>query len=142
MKTLRRLLIAVVAVALVGLGTLAGSSWYYGGRDGMGCARCHEIRPQVDAWAHSSHRNVACKECHGSSFSTELRMHVKNLQRVWLHSRGQTPEQIHVRHPMSSAWSSTAAAATSRSTRTGRAGRTAHPTRRSSSTPSTTRTSS
>src|SRR5512133_1874120 len=98
MKTLRRLLIAVVAVAVVGLGTLAGSSWYYGGRDGMGGARCHEIRPQVDAWAHSSHRNVTCKECHGSSFSAELRMHVKNLQRVWLHSRGRTPEQIRVRH--------------------------------------------
>ena len=80
------------------LGTLAGTSWYYGGSDGMGCARCHEIRPLVDAWAHSSHRSVGCKECHGSSFSAELRMHAKNLQRVWLHSRGETPEQIHVRH--------------------------------------------
>src|SRR5512139_1919069 len=98
MRTLRRLLLAIVAVAVVGVGTLAGTSWYYGGRDGMGCARCHEIRPLVDAWAHSSHRNVSCKECHGSSFSAELRMHAKNLQRVWLHSRGQTPEQIHVRH--------------------------------------------
>jgi hypothetical protein len=98
MKTLRRLLLAIVVVAVVGIATLAGTSWYYGGQDGMGCARCHEIRPLVDAWAHSSHRNVNCKECHGSSFSTELRMHAKNLQRVWLHSRGETPEQIHIRH--------------------------------------------
>ncbi len=81
-----------------GVATLAGTSWYYGGDDGMGCARCHEIRPMVDAWAASSHRDVKCKDCHGSSFSAELRMHAKNLQRVWLHSRGETPEQIHIRH--------------------------------------------
>jgi hypothetical protein len=98
MKTLRRLLLAALALAFVAVGTLAGSSWYYGGSDGMGCARCHEIRPMVEAWSHSSHRSVSCKECHGSSFSAELRMHAKNLQRVWLHSRGETPEQIHIRH--------------------------------------------
>ena len=42
----------------------------------------------VDAWAASTHRGVACKDCHGSSLSADLRMHAKNLQRVWLHSRG------------------------------------------------------
>jgi hypothetical protein len=98
MKTLRRLLIAAVAVVALGIATLAGTSWYYGGKDGMGCARCHEIRPMVDAWSHSSHRSVGCKDCHGSSFSAELRMHVKNVQRVFLHSRGEAPEQIHIRH--------------------------------------------
>jgi cytochrome c553 len=25
-------------------------------------------------------------------------MHAKNLQRLWLHARGQAPEQIHIRH--------------------------------------------
>ena len=98
MKTLRRLLFSVLALGVLGVATLAGTSYYYGGDDGMGCARCHEIRPMVDAWAASSHRGVACKDCHGSSFSADLRMHVKNLSRVWLHSRGETPEQIHIRH--------------------------------------------
>jgi len=98
MKTLKRLLVSLAALGLVAVAALAGSSWYYGGDDGMGCARCHEIRPLVDAWSHSSHRTVKCKDCHGSSFSAELRMHAKNLQRVWLHARGEAPEQIHVRH--------------------------------------------
>jgi hypothetical protein len=98
MRLLRRLLLTLAVLAALGIGSLAGSSWYYGGSDGMGCARCHEIRPLVDSWAHSSHRNVGCKDCHGSSFSTDVRMHAKNLSRVWLHSRGETPEQIHVRH--------------------------------------------
>lgn len=98
MRLLRRLALTLAAMAALGVATLASTSWYYGGRDGSGCARCHEIRPLVDAWSHSTHRNVACAECHGSSFSADVRMHVKNLQRVWLHSRGETPEQIHIRH--------------------------------------------
>ena len=98
MRRLGRLVTALVAVAATAVGALAASSWYYGGTEGQGCARCHEIRPLVDAWTHSSHRAVGCRACHGSSFSTDLRMHVKNLQRVWLHARGETPEQIRIRH--------------------------------------------
>ncbi len=98
MKTLRRLLFGLVTLVVLAVAAVAGTSWYYGGKDGMGCARCHEIRPMVDTWAASSHRSVACKDCHGSSFTAELRMHAKNLERVWLHARGETPEQIHIRH--------------------------------------------
>jgi hypothetical protein len=98
MKTLRRLLLSAAALGVLGIGTLAGTSHYYGGHDGTGCARCHEIRPMVDAWAESTHRGVPCSGCHGSSMSADLRMHAKNLQRVWLHSRGETPAQIRIRH--------------------------------------------
>ena len=98
MKAVRRALGGLAALAVVGIFGLAGTSWYYGGDDGMGCARCHEIRPMVEAWTRSSHRRIACKDCHGSSFTADLRMHVKNIERVWLHARGRSPEQIHVRH--------------------------------------------
>ena len=98
MRLLRRLLLTLIAIAVLGVATLASTSWYYGGGDGTGCARCHEIRPMVEAWSHSSHRDVGCAACHGSSFSADVRMHLKNLERVWLHSRGETPEQIHIRH--------------------------------------------
>ena len=98
MKALRQLVLGLASLAALGVATVAASSWYYGGADGKGCARCHEIRPMVDAWSQSSHRKVACHQCHGSSFTAELRMHAKNLQRVWLHARGETPEQIHLRH--------------------------------------------
>ncbi len=52
----------------------------------------------TDSWAASTHRNVACKGCHGSSLTADLRMHLKNVERVWLHARGEAPEQIHIRH--------------------------------------------
>jgi hypothetical protein len=98
MRALRQILLAALAAGVLALLSLAGTSSYYGGSDGKGCARCHEIAPMVESWAASTHRSVACKDCHGSSFSADLRMHVKNLERVWLHARGKTPEQIHVRH--------------------------------------------
>ncbi|HXY41959.1 MAG TPA: cytochrome c3 family protein, partial [Vicinamibacteria bacterium] len=94
----KRLFLTVAAIGVLGLGALAATSGYYGGDDGQGCARCHEIRPLVDSWSHSSHRDVRCNDCHGGSFRDQLRMQAKNLQRVWLHARGETPEQIHIRH--------------------------------------------
>jgi len=33
------------------------------------CASCHEISHSVDLWAESTHRNIACKECHGTALS-------------------------------------------------------------------------
>lgn len=98
MRLAGRLLLIAVGLALLGIATLGGTSAYYGGSDGRGCARCHEIGASVDAWGGSTHRNVACYDCHGSSFSADVRMHVKNASRVWLHSRGEVPGQIRLRH--------------------------------------------
>jgi hypothetical protein len=97
MRYLRRALLSIVALAAAAVAVLAATSVYYGGSDGRGCARCHEIQPMVDAWAASTHRTVACKGCHGSSLSADLRMQIKSLRRAWLHSRGEVEEQIHVR---------------------------------------------
>ena len=98
MRRLQQAALALVSLGVVGMAALAGTSWHYGGGDGAGCGRCHEIRPMVDSWAASTHRSVACRDCHGSSFTAELRMHAKNLQRVWLHARGESPGQIRIRH--------------------------------------------
>jgi hypothetical protein len=98
MKTLRRLLVLSVVLVVAGVATLAAMSGYYGGADGSGCVRCHEIRPMANDWAWSAHRNVGCAECHGSSFTATVRMHVKNFNRVWLHDRGEVPEQIRLGH--------------------------------------------
>ena len=36
------------------------------------CASCHEITHSVDLWSGSTHRNIACKECHGTALSEGL----------------------------------------------------------------------
>ena len=99
MKTLRRLLLALATLAVLGVAALAGTSWYYGGDDGMGCARCHEIRPMVDAWAASSHRSV---DVQGLPRQLLLGRRCACTRRTssacGSHSRGETPEQIRIRH--------------------------------------------
>lgn len=99
MKTLRWLLLLVLVLAVGGVATLAGMSGYYGGDDGSGCARCHEIQPMVTSWAWSAHRELACSECHGSSLTADVRMHLKNFSRMRLHRSGEVPEQIQLLHP-------------------------------------------
>src|SRR5664280_549871 len=36
------------------------------------CASCHEISHSVDLWKGSTHRDIACKECHGTALSEGL----------------------------------------------------------------------
>jgi Cytochrome c554 and c-prime len=97
MRRLRLVLLGFGGLAALSALALAAASGYYGGGGGAGCGRCHEIRPLVDSWAASTHRGLACQECHGRSFTASLRMSVRNVQRVWLHARGEAPEQIHLR---------------------------------------------
>ena len=98
MKKLNRALLVLAVLAVAGVATMAGMSGYYGGADGSGCVRCHEIGPMANDWAWSAHRNVSCAECHGSSFTANVRMHLKNLSRMRLHRAGEVPEQIQLRH--------------------------------------------
>ncbi|MBP5320158.1 MAG: hypothetical protein J6334_04150 [Kiritimatiellae bacterium] len=50
------------------------------------CVRCHEIRTSRDHWAVSAHREVDCKACHGSSFSSRHALRA-NAKRLWSHLR-------------------------------------------------------
>jgi hypothetical protein len=50
------------------------------------CESCHEIRPMVDQWRSSSHRNVECTKCH--EYST-----MRSARRFAAHVKGEIPEQ-------------------------------------------------
>jgi hypothetical protein len=50
------------------------------------CESCHEIRPMVDQWRSSSHRNVECTKCH--EYST-----MRSARRFAAHMKGEVPEQ-------------------------------------------------
>ena len=78
---------AATIVVVLGLGSIPAMDHYYRASAGEGCARCHEIRFQMEEWQHSSHRNIACLDCHQSSTAT-------NVRRVVHHLRGEAPEQI------------------------------------------------
>jgi len=85
------------AVVLAAVALPTGSALYEGS-GGDSCARCHEIRPNVNTWAHSTHRSLSCKACHGGLMTTDVNFHLGNLRRLWVHLRGEAPEQIEIRN--------------------------------------------
>jgi hypothetical protein len=89
-------LVFAVPIALLLLAVPAGSV-YYAAAGGKACIRCHELEPAYHQWAASSHRAVACKDCHGSIFSTDVGFHLNNVRQLWLHLRGRVPERLLLR---------------------------------------------
>lgn len=95
---MKRALFAVALAAVAALLMVPAVSVYYEYSGGAACARCHEIRPTHNTWLASSHRNVACKDCHGDALTTDVAFHMNNLRRVVAHARGEVPERIRLRH--------------------------------------------
>jgi hypothetical protein len=85
----------VAAAILVAMIPLLASI-YYKSSAGAGCARCHEIAGNYKVWQASAHRSVACEKCHGDALTLDFAFHLNNANRVWLHLRGQVPEQIRI----------------------------------------------
>jgi len=88
MKAGSVLIAGAAAAAVLGLAA-GGAHYYYEVSWGDGCARCHEIRDNYDAWHGSTHRKINCTECHESSVRT-------NLRRVTTHLRGEVPDKLHL----------------------------------------------
>jgi hypothetical protein len=81
---------------ICGLLAIPAADLYYTSTRGEGCARCHEIRPNLVSWQGSSHREMNCTDCHTSTTQT-------NLRRVVTHFSGTAPDQISLR--TSDVWS-------------------------------------
>jgi hypothetical protein len=96
---MRRRWLIGAGVAAVLLALPAASLVYQGGGGGGYCGSCHEISRNVDSWSHSTHRDVNCSACHGSVATANVGFHLGNVRRLWLHARGEAPEQIRLKHP-------------------------------------------
>jgi hypothetical protein len=77
---------------------LPASSVYYEYTGGASCARCHEIRETWQVWQASTHRGVACSECHGGVLTLDASFHANNLKRVISHVRDGVPENLQIGH--------------------------------------------
>jgi hypothetical protein len=47
-----------------------------------------------DTWTTSAHRNLDCKECHGSAFTTDLEMHRTNFRHLYYQVSGRIPDRV------------------------------------------------
>jgi len=85
-----RILAIVAAPVLLIAAAILGADHYYHRGDGTACASCHEIRRNVELWQVSTHRHVACTECHESTMAG-------NVRRVVTHLRDMVPERVELR---------------------------------------------
>jgi len=93
----RRFWLLLAIPIVLSLLAIPAGSIYYTAAGGKACIRCHEIQPAYDRWMESTHRNVECRECHGSIYSTDAGFHLNNVRQLWLHLSGQVPERLLLR---------------------------------------------
>ena len=76
-------------VVVLGLVVFANRGYYAGSTySGNYCTSCHQIQASYDTWTTSAHRNLDCKECHGSAFTTDLEMHRTNFRHLYYQVSG------------------------------------------------------
>ena len=133
MKTLRRLLLSVA-----GAGASLGVADARRHQLVLRRRRRHGLRPLPRDPAHGRRlggleppRREAARTATAAPSRPTCACTRRTSQRVWLHSRGETPEQIHIRHQdVAAARRALRRPATARSAPTGRAGPTGRRTRR------------
>jgi len=60
------------------------------------CASCHEISNMVDIWGESTHRNITCKECHGTALSEGIHSLKEKGSMVFHHNSKTKPEDVRI----------------------------------------------
>ncbi len=60
------------------------------------CASCHEITHAVDLWSASTHRDIACKECHGTALSEGVHSLKEKGAMLFHHNRKIKAEEVRI----------------------------------------------
>lgn len=60
------------------------------------CANCHEISHSVDLWAESTHRDIACKACHGTALSEGIHSLKEKGAMLFHHTSKIKPEDVRI----------------------------------------------
>jgi hypothetical protein len=66
---MKKIIIIISTLLLLFVAFIAFYSRWNAASPAKTCASCHEILHSVDLWTGSAHRNIACKECHGTALS-------------------------------------------------------------------------
>lgn len=89
MKVTRRIklvfvagLIPMVFVLAFGFG---GMVWFNYGNPQNTCATCHEESSHVKSWQNSFHRDLHCRNCHGSSLTLDVHALTEHANRIVQH---------------------------------------------------------
>jgi len=87
---MKKIIIIISASSLVFIAVMfTGYGVWSAGSPDKTCAGCHEIANSVNDWAGSSHRNIACRECHGTALSEGIHS-IKEKSSMLFHHIGKT----------------------------------------------------
>ncbi len=91
---MKKILIVCSALILIVVALFASYSRWNSASPERTCASCHEISNMVDIWGKSTHRNIACKACHGTALSEGIHSLKEKGNMVFHHSSKTKPEDI------------------------------------------------
>lgn len=95
-KAIKRTFFVLAAICIVGLVSFGGFYGYWNSAPpAKTCSSCHEIGKSVNSQAKSLHRNIACKECHGTALSNGI--HSLKEKGKMLISHLETKNREHIR---------------------------------------------
>lgn len=88
------ILLTAVIISLVVLSFGSFYTYWNSASPDKTCASCHEIGASVHSFSLSSHRELACKECHGTALSNGFHSLKEKGKMVFSHFGNNIPEQI------------------------------------------------
>ena len=93
---MKKIVIISSSLALLIVALLASYSGWNSASPAATCAQCHEISHSFDLWARSAHRNIACKECHGTALSEGIHSLKEKAGMLFHHKDNLKAEDIRI----------------------------------------------
>lgn len=93
---MKKIFILSTSLILIVVILLASYSRWNKAAPSKTCASCHEISRSVELWTGSTHRNIACNECHGTALSEGIHSLKEKGAMVFHHNSELKPEDIKI----------------------------------------------
>ena len=93
---MKKILIISLSLLLLVVALLVSYSGWNAASPTRTCASCHEISNMVDNWGESTHRNIACKKCHGTALSEGIHSLKEKGGMVFHHTSKTKPENVRI----------------------------------------------
>jgi len=93
---MKKIFIFTSILLLLVVALLASYSYWNAASPTKTCTSCHEISHSVDLWKASTHRNIACKECHGTALSEGIHSLKEKGAMFFHHNSKIKPEDVKI----------------------------------------------
>jgi hypothetical protein len=93
---MKKIFIISSSLLLLAVAFLVSYSGWNAASPAKTCANCHEISHSVDLWEESTHRNIACKNCHGTALSEGMHSLIEKGAMLFHHTSKLNPDDVRI----------------------------------------------